>query len=223
VSSRERIDLDILATPTFKARRSAVREIPIRSAATLSPISSHTSLILEFNQTLVLSTPSSSSGSSSSPRKYCSSQLFASLPMWTICVAMTCRRSIVGRPDNWHALAMLAAANAWPGHDKEAKEAAAQLQKVYPGFTVQTWASIDWTDYPRAHCRRSPQGRSPRTMTAARRGQGGICPNCDLHRRETSPSRTIRLTLSHTSTIAANATQRALSGHLTRTSTPSGE
>jgi adenylate cyclase len=43
---------------------------------------------------------------------------------------------------------MLAAANAWPGHDKEAKEAAAQLQKVYPGFTVQTWASIDWTDDP---------------------------------------------------------------------------
>ena len=42
----------------------------------------------------------------------------------------------------------LAAANAWAGHDKEAKEAAAQLQKVYPGFTVQTWAGIHWTDDP---------------------------------------------------------------------------
>jgi hypothetical protein len=31
-------------------------------------------------------------------------------------------------------------------HDKEAKEATAQLQKVYPGFTVQTWAGIHWTD-----------------------------------------------------------------------------
>jgi adenylate cyclase len=42
----------------------------------------------------------------------------------------------------------LAAANAWAGHDKQAKEAAAQLQKVYPGFTVQTWAGIHWTDDP---------------------------------------------------------------------------
>jgi hypothetical protein len=31
---------------------------------------------------------------------------------------------------------------------KEAKDAAAQLQKVYPGFTVQTWAGIHWTDDP---------------------------------------------------------------------------
>ena len=42
----------------------------------------------------------------------------------------------------------LASANAWAGHDKEAKQAAAQLQKVYPGFTVQTWAGIRWTDDP---------------------------------------------------------------------------
>jgi hypothetical protein len=34
----------------------------------------------------------------------------------------------------------------WAGHDKEAKEAAAQLLKVYPGFTVQGWASIHWSD-----------------------------------------------------------------------------
>ena len=42
----------------------------------------------------------------------------------------------------------LAAANAWAGHMKEAQDAAAQLQKVYPGFTVQTWAGIHWTDDP---------------------------------------------------------------------------
>ena len=51
-------------------------------------------------------------------------------------------------PTNWYPLVDLAAANAWAGHDKEAKEAAAQLQKVYPGFTVQTWAGIHWTDDP---------------------------------------------------------------------------
>ena len=34
------------------------------------------------------------------------------------------------------------------GRDKEAKEAAAQLQKLYPGFTVQTVLSWHWTDDP---------------------------------------------------------------------------
>jgi adenylate cyclase len=57
-----------------------------------------------------------------------------------------CNKSIVGDPEDFYPLVDLAAANAWTGHDKEAKEAVAQLQKVYPGFTVQTWAGIDWTD-----------------------------------------------------------------------------
>ena len=51
-------------------------------------------------------------------------------------------------PQVFFPLAVLAAANAWAGHDKEAKEAAAQLQKVYPGFTVQTWPGIHWSDDP---------------------------------------------------------------------------
>ena len=48
----------------------------------------------------------------------------------------------------WYPVVDLAAANAWADHDKEAKDAAAQLQKLYPGFTVQTWAGIHWTDEP---------------------------------------------------------------------------
>ena len=40
------------------------------------------------------------------------------------------------------------AANAWAGHDKEAKETAAQLQKVQPGYTVQTWAGRHMSDDP---------------------------------------------------------------------------
>ncbi len=59
-----------------------------------------------------------------------------------------CNRSIAGNPADFFPLVDLAAAHAWLGHDKEAKEAAAQLQKVYPGFTVQTWAGIHWTDDP---------------------------------------------------------------------------
>ena len=42
----------------------------------------------------------------------------------------------------------LAAANAWVGHDKEAKEAVADCRKLNPGFTVQNWANINWTDNP---------------------------------------------------------------------------
>jgi tetratricopeptide (TPR) repeat protein len=57
-----------------------------------------------------------------------------------------CRKAITGDPKNWFPYVDLAAANAWGGHEKEAKEAAAQLQKLHPGFTVQTWAGIHWTD-----------------------------------------------------------------------------
>ena len=59
-----------------------------------------------------------------------------------------CNKAHAAGPGYWDPLVDLAAANAWAGHDKEAKEAAAQLQKVYPGFTVQKWADIHWTDDP---------------------------------------------------------------------------
>jgi hypothetical protein len=52
-----------------------------------------------------------------------------------------CEKSIAGMPDVYFGFVILAAASAWAGHDKEAKDAAAQLQKVHPGFTVQTWAA----------------------------------------------------------------------------------
>jgi tetratricopeptide (TPR) repeat protein len=59
-----------------------------------------------------------------------------------------CNKSIAGDPNNPYPLVDLAAANAWAGHDKEAKDAAAQLRKVHPGFTVQTWLGIHWSDDP---------------------------------------------------------------------------
>ena len=59
-----------------------------------------------------------------------------------------CGKSIASGSQIPYLFVDLAAANAWAGHDKEAKEAAAQLQKVYPGFTVQTWAGIHWSDDP---------------------------------------------------------------------------
>jgi adenylate cyclase len=59
-----------------------------------------------------------------------------------------CEKSIAGIPQAWYPYAFLATANAWAGHDKEAKEAAVQLQKVYPGFTVQTLVGMRMSDDP---------------------------------------------------------------------------
>ena len=61
-----------------------------------------------------------------------------------------CRKAIAGSPNYgfWFPYVALAAANAWAGHEKEASETVAQLQKARPGFTVQTWAGIHWTDDP---------------------------------------------------------------------------
>jgi adenylate cyclase len=59
-----------------------------------------------------------------------------------------CGKSVVALPGLWYPLVDLAAANASAGHDKEAKEAVAQLQKADPGFTVQTFAGTHWSDDP---------------------------------------------------------------------------
>jgi hypothetical protein len=59
-----------------------------------------------------------------------------------------CEKSIAGNPQVFYPYVDLAAANAWAGHDKEAKDAAAQLQEVLPGFTVQTLAGRHMSDDP---------------------------------------------------------------------------
>ena len=59
-----------------------------------------------------------------------------------------CGKSIASGNDSMYPFVDLAAANAWAGHDKEAKEAVAQLRKLYPDFTVQSWAGIHWSDDP---------------------------------------------------------------------------
>jgi TolB-like protein/class 3 adenylate cyclase/cytochrome c-type biogenesis protein CcmH/NrfG len=59
-----------------------------------------------------------------------------------------CGKSIASGIDFVIPYVDLAAANAWAGHDKEAKEAVAQLRKLYPDFTVQSWAGIHFSDDP---------------------------------------------------------------------------
>jgi tetratricopeptide (TPR) repeat protein len=59
-----------------------------------------------------------------------------------------CDKARAGAPQNWMPLLDLAVAHAWLGNMKEAKEAGAQLQKVNPGFTLQSWWGRPWTDAP---------------------------------------------------------------------------
>ena len=59
-----------------------------------------------------------------------------------------CGKSIASGNASMFPYVDLAAANAWAGHDKEAKETVAQLRKLYPDFTVQSWAGIHWSDDP---------------------------------------------------------------------------
>jgi TolB-like protein len=66
-----------------------------------------------------------------------------------------CEKALAGAPDNLYNSIHLAAANAWAGHDKEAREAVAQLLKVYPGFTVQKYAGVHFTDDPTFNAQRA--------------------------------------------------------------------
>ncbi len=66
-----------------------------------------------------------------------------------------CNKARAGGYNGWYPLLELAAANAWAGRDQEAKEAVAQLQKVYPGFTVQKYAGIHFSDDPTFNAQRA--------------------------------------------------------------------
>jgi adenylate cyclase len=59
-----------------------------------------------------------------------------------------CEKSIAGIPQVFYPYVELAAANAWAGHDREARETVAQLQKVLPGYTVQIWAGRHMSEDP---------------------------------------------------------------------------
>lgn len=48
----------------------------------------------------------------------------------------------------WAAYVDLAAASAWTGRRTEAQEAVANILKLMPGYTVQKWATADWSDNP---------------------------------------------------------------------------
>jgi adenylate cyclase len=66
-----------------------------------------------------------------------------------------CEKARAGAPESLYMLVHLAAANAWTGHDKEAKEAVAELQKAYPGYTVQKYAGTHFSDDPTFNAQRA--------------------------------------------------------------------
>jgi tetratricopeptide (TPR) repeat protein len=59
-----------------------------------------------------------------------------------------CQKSIATRATYWQAYVDLAAADGWLGRDAEGKAAIAELLKLKPGFTVQTWANRKQSDDP---------------------------------------------------------------------------
>jgi TolB-like protein/DNA-binding winged helix-turn-helix (wHTH) protein len=60
-----------------------------------------------------------------------------------------CNKSVAGDPELTDPLIDLAAANAWAGHDKEARDAVSRFRKAFPGVTMQkVWPADQWTDDP---------------------------------------------------------------------------
>jgi TolB-like protein/DNA-binding winged helix-turn-helix (wHTH) protein len=80
--------------------------------------------------------------------------LHARLAHWEQAIEW-CEKSIVGNPELFYPYVDLAAANVWAGHDKEAREAVAQLLKVYPGYTVQKFAGTHYSDDPTFNAQRA--------------------------------------------------------------------
>jgi TolB-like protein/class 3 adenylate cyclase len=80
-------------------------------------------------------------------RKFDICHLHTRLAQWEEAIDW-CTKAAVALPQVMMPLAFLASANAWAGHEKEAKEAAAKLEKVHPGFTIQSFASPSWSDDP---------------------------------------------------------------------------
>ena len=65
---------------------------------------------------------------------------------WAKAVAW-CERSVSEVP-YWQAYIDLAAANAWLGRPDKARESMEMVLKLMPGYTVQKWASADWSRNP---------------------------------------------------------------------------
>jgi hypothetical protein len=93
-----------------------------------------------------------------------------------------CDKALAGAPETLYAWVHLAAANAWAGHGKEASEAVAQLLKIHPGYTVQTYAGTHFSDDPTFNTQRAriveglrkaglPEGRRRRIEPARPLGE----------------------------------------------------
>ena len=71
----------------------------------------------------------------------------AHLAQWDQAIE-SCTNSIATNSSWWASYVDLAAAYGWSGRDAEARAALAGLLKSRPGFTVQDWANIKWSDNP---------------------------------------------------------------------------
>ena len=72
---------------------------------------------------------------------------YAHLAEWERAVEW-CQKSIATNAEFWIPYVDLTAANGWLGRETEAKAAINGLHKLMPGFTVQNWANIKWSENP---------------------------------------------------------------------------
>jgi tetratricopeptide (TPR) repeat protein len=72
---------------------------------------------------------------------------YAHLAQWEQSVEW-CAIAKSTNPSLWYSYVDLASAYAWLGRAAEAKAAAAELQRLSPGLTLQKWLSFSFSDNP---------------------------------------------------------------------------
>jgi TolB-like protein/tetratricopeptide (TPR) repeat protein len=77
--------------------------------------------------------------------QYWACHAYAHLGEWEKSIPW-CEKSLSTNDTYWMPYVDLASANGWLGREAEAKSAVQGLLKLRPGFTVQTWANIPWSD-----------------------------------------------------------------------------
>ena len=86
-----------------------------------------------------------------------------------------CNKAVAGNPQAGWIYADLAVANASAGRAKEAKDAAAKLNKAYPGFTVQSWPDLYFSDNPAYKAQTARFAEGLRKAGPAGSAGGGAC------------------------------------------------
>jgi adenylate cyclase len=73
--------------------------------------------------------------------------VYAHMAQWDRAIDW-CGKSSASNPTSWYPYIDLAAAYSWTGRDAEARAAMTELQKLWPGITLQKWLALDFSKNP---------------------------------------------------------------------------